>query len=89
MTDRAACPEYFLVKSSDPLGALMGIIERYKLDISDERLLSVCGKCGGDILPFVKCSAPEDTSWPADRDSIPENVPVFVCESCSQLYWYN
>lgn len=87
MAERADCPDCFLVKPSNLRGALIDIIERYNLVISNERLLSVCGKCGGDIIAFVKSTAPESTRWPADQEVIPQDTPVFVCQSCSQLYW--
>lgn len=89
MIERAACPEAFYVETRDLTKALVDLCLRYEMQLTEENLLTVCGKCGGDIVAYEKSTAPESTVWPGDKDKIPEGIPVLICESCSQLYWWN
>jgi Mut7-C RNAse domain len=89
MVERAACPEAFHVETRDLMTALVDLCLRYRIDLTEDKLLSVCGKCGGDIIEYEKSTAPKTTIWPGDKEKIPDNVPILICESCSQLYWWN
>ena len=46
MVERAACPEAYIVETKDMMGALVDICMHYRIPISEEQLLTVCG----DIL---------------------------------------
>ena len=80
--------EIACIETKDLLTSLVDLCLYYDIPITEEQLLTVCGKCGGYIIALDDTSqAPEHTVWPGDRDRIPEDVPVLICEQCSQLYW--
>ena len=88
MVERSLCPEAYCIETKDLMSSLVDICLYYNIPITEKQLLTVCGKCGGYIIALKDTSyAPEKTVWPGDRDRIPNNVPVLICEQCSQLYW--
>ena len=47
---RSACPEAVLVNQSNLELSLLGILDRYDIELDREKFLTVCGKCGGNII---------------------------------------
>lgn len=85
MRERAMCPPSFFISTKNLEAALIDVCKEYGLSLNQEKFLTVCGKCGGEI---EACSHtdPRVTQNPAvpplDRD-------IFVCKDCSQPYWWN
>lgn len=50
MRQRALCPESVLVSARNLEESLIEIFHRYKLPLKRESFLTVCGKCGGEIV---------------------------------------
>lgn len=61
------------------------VCKEYGLSIKQDKFLTVCGKCGGEI---EECShsdprvSKNSAVPPTDRD-------VFICKQCYQPYWWN
>jgi len=84
MIERANCPQYSLVRTNMGMeAALISIVNEFGLLITEEKFLTVCGKCGGTI-ESVFASDPRLVGKFA-----PDDRPVFICKQCSQLYWWN
>ena len=59
--------------------------KEYGLSIKQEKFLTVCGKCGGEIEECTHSDPRVSNNSavpPTDRD-------VFICKQCYQPYWWN
>jgi len=56
LRERAACPASYLVKTGNFESSLITIVEKYGLEVSPEKFLTVCGKCGGSIQQLEQVS---------------------------------
>jgi uncharacterized protein with PIN domain len=85
MRERALCPPSCLV-STNTEEALIEICKEYGLNLTQERFLTVCGKCGGEI---EACSH-SDTRITSNKEVIPPvDHDVLICKNCAQPYWWN
>ena len=61
------------------------VCKEYGLSIKQEKFLTVCGKCGGEIEECTHSDPRVSNNSavpPTDRD-------VFICKQCYQPYWWN
>jgi uncharacterized protein with PIN domain/endonuclease/exonuclease/phosphatase family metal-dependent hydrolase len=79
LRERASCPRNFYVNPQDLEGGLIDICAQFGLELSRDRFLTVCGKCG-DEVEEVSREDPrlEHRYLPADR-------AVFACVNCAQV----
>lgn len=48
---RSSCPEAMLVKHQNNLEkSLIEILDRYNIELEKDKFLTICGKCGGNII---------------------------------------
>ena len=47
MVERAACPDHYFVHTKDLMSSLVDLIVNFNLEVTEDTLLTVCGKCGG------------------------------------------
>jgi uncharacterized protein with PIN domain/endonuclease/exonuclease/phosphatase family metal-dependent hydrolase len=86
MIERAACPPSFFVKTRDLEAALVEVCREFGLSLDQNRFLTVCGKCGGDI---EGCTRDDPRIQNKTNVVPPEDKDVFVCVDCHQPYWWN
>ena len=86
MRERAACPPSFLVSTRNLEQALVEVIREYGLILNQEKFLTVCGKCGGDI----EGCQPDDPRIKGKSTIIPPtDRDLFCCVQCYQPYWWS
>lgn len=79
LRERSACPPSVFVRPNDLERALISIYRDFGLDLNQERFLTVCGKCGGNIVE-ADCLDKRlmGRIFPCDR-------PVYSCVTCAQV----
>ena len=86
MRERAACPPSFLVSTRNLEQALVEVIREYGLILNQEKFLTVCGKCGGDI---EACSIDDPRMKGKNTVVPPTDRELFCCVQCHQPYWWS
>ena len=85
MRERSMCPPSFFVSTKNLEVALIDVCREYGLSLNQDKFLTVCGKCGGEIEACSHTDArvtQNPAVPPLDRD-------IFICKDCSQPYWWN
>eukprot|EP01035_Chromulina_nebulosa_P019064 gene19064-24886_t len=83
MRERTSCPRSTFVSTNNLEDALVNICKEYNIILDKEKLLTVCGKCGGEI---ESCDHNDDR---INGRHVPSDRPVFICVDCNQPYWWN
>lgn len=76
---RSICPPSFYVNYNNFEQALVHIYAEYGLDLSRERFLTVCGKCGGEIEEVEGCD------YRLVGKIIPMDRQIYACKLCGQV----
>lgn len=96
MLERANCPRSFYIDSSNLEKSLIELFEFFMLEADKKNILSVCGKCGGEV-ESCRNDDPRLHNWIASRKiekSRTDNLSnffelssreIFICVSCSQV----
>lgn len=83
ITRRSACPEVFLVKPSS--GSLESQVSKllnfYDFDLKRSDLLTICGKCGGQI---ESCASDDPR---LEGKIVLLDRQIYTCVKCNQPYW--
>lgn len=79
LIQRNTCPQSYCVNPSLLEKELVNIYREFGLDLKKERFLTVCGKCGGEIIEA-------DLADPRLLGKIiPTDRVVFICKTCGQV----
>jgi len=79
LRERASCPPSYYIDPKDLTGGLKSLIREFSLEISRDKFLTVCGRCGDDIEQVTRTDPRLQARWlPTDRD-------VFACVNCAQV----
>ena len=66
--------------------SLVELFQRYDLPLNKEKILTVCGKCGGEI---VTCESDEYVRHASCRQGdipwVPTDRQLFMCKECYQV----
>jgi uncharacterized protein with PIN domain len=79
LIERSSCPQCFYVQPNHLETALVSVYHEFGLDLSRERFLTVCGKCGGEI---------EEVDGFDERlmgKIIPNDRQIYACKACAQV----
>lgn len=79
LLQRAACPPAYYVHPGKLEEAIVEIYKEFGLVLAKERFLTVCGKCGGEIVE----TSPSDPRL--EGKSLPTDRQVFICTVCGQV----
>eukprot|EP01032_Pedospumella_encystans_P008881 gene8881-10498_t len=94
LRERASCSKSFFIQAQKLEQGLIDIAVNFGLNLSRDRFLTVCGKCGDDVEEvnrtidienntcIIHDERLEDKYMPIDR-------AVFACVNCAQPYWWN
>jgi uncharacterized protein with PIN domain len=97
---RSACPESFLIDPRNNEKSLIELFSKYKIPLDKEKFLTVCGKCGGQIIIIQGEKYQEMWRERKGMERIEgsekeenHNVPwvptdreVFMCDVCFQVH---
>lgn len=86
LRDRASCPRSTLIRTQKLEDALVLLCKEYNIQLSKEKFLSVCGKCGGSIIPLDNI---DRNLKHLQGKYIPDDREVFICSRCDQPYWWS
>lgn len=82
LIQRNTCPQSYCVNPSILEKELVNVYREFGLDLKKERFLTVCGKCGGEIIEA-------DLSDPRLMGKIiPTDRVVFICKTCGQVRFF-
>ena len=86
MRERTACPPSFLVSTQNLEQGLVEVIREHGLTLDQDKFLTVCGKCGGEIE-----SCAHDDPRITGKSTIvpPPGKDLFCCVDCGQPYWWS
>jgi uncharacterized protein with PIN domain/exonuclease III len=85
MLERNTCPRHSrFINPSKQLEALALLFGEYGLELSRDKFLTVCGKCGGEIERLRDLNNPRLAG-----KYIPSDREVFACIECVHPYWWN
>lgn len=80
LRERASCPRNFYVNPTDLKQGLIDIATHFGLELSRDRFLTVCGKCGDDVEEVT----PQDPRLQGKY--LPSDRPVYACVNCAQVH---
>lgn len=80
LRERSACPPSFFVRSNDLEKALISIYREFGLELDQERFLTVCGKCGGEITEV------DAADLRLMGRILPSDRSIYACVTCAQVY---
>lgn len=83
MRERANCPPSMLIRTKDLEMELSRVCQKFGIEVSEAKFLTVCGKCGG---PIESVNA-DDVR--IHGKFVPTDREVFACTQCMQPYWWN
>jgi uncharacterized protein with PIN domain len=79
LRERASCPRNFYVNPQDLEAGLIDICAQFGLELSRDRFLTVCGKCGDEVEEVSR----EDPRL--EHRYLPTDRAVFACVNCAQV----
>ena len=100
MRERAACPHSMLIATQNMEKSLSDIFRVFKIPVKREKVLTVCGKCGGNIVE-VTCDEFREankkyqaelletglTNLTIEKSEkwLPSDRPIYMCVKCTQV----